>query len=198
MLERPITTASSPASDGRTVFAQIARSRAACTAPAPADRSDSRPALTGWKPSTSLAGSIACRAPSANRSATATAAAPGCRAPSGSALSRAISASSSASVVVCRQPVIERAHAAARWSSSSCCRHRLSLAGLLPTSTTARPGRDAAVARQPMHRVGDLAAQVGRNPLAVDDLCTHGRTASVMGRTHPSMPVPAAPGDEHG
>ena len=34
-------------------------SRAACTAPAPAGPAASRPTLTGWKPSTSLAGSIA-------------------------------------------------------------------------------------------------------------------------------------------
>jgi hypothetical protein len=37
-----------------------------------------------------------------------------------------------------------------------------------------QPRDDAAVARQTMHGVRDLAAQVRRDPLAVDDFCGHG------------------------
>ena len=67
---------------------QDERSRAACRARARGSPVASRPTLIGWKPSTSLAGSIELRAPCWRRCAWAAAAARGCRRPLGSALRR--------------------------------------------------------------------------------------------------------------
>ena len=58
MLERPITTASSPASERCTVLASMTQP-SGVQGTRPGRPVASRPALTGWKPSTSLAGSMA-------------------------------------------------------------------------------------------------------------------------------------------
>ena len=139
---------------------------------------DSRPAFTGWKPSTSFAGSIAAItfcASICGGSGSCT------RMPctAGSALRRPTSASSSASLVVAGRPVIERAHAAADGQLHPCCRRRPRSPGCC---RPARPRGPGVMPRSRASRctVRDLAAQVRRDRLAVDDLCGHAR---------PLMPV---------
>ena len=95
------------------------RSRAACRAPAPGRPLASRPTLSGWKPSTSLAGSMAAMilcASICGGSGNCTRMPFTCA----SALSVPMSSSSAASLVSRRQLVVEGAHAGLR--------HRLGLA----------------------------------------------------------------------
>ena len=77
--------------------------------------------------------------------------------------------------------MVERAHAAADG--------RLGLAAdidlarrIVADQHDREPGHQAAVARQPVRRVGDLAAQLRRDGLAVDDPRGHGTSARCDGR----------------
>src|SRR4029077_17989926 len=65
-----------------------------------------------------------------------------------------------------------------------------SLVRRLPATEPDRdPRRDAAVARQPVHGVRDLAAKVRCNPLAVDDLCQH----AIIRRVCEAAPIVRTP-----
>ena len=70
------------------------------------------------------------------------------------------------------QGVIERAHAAG--GGHFLLAADIDLAGRIVADQHHRePGHDAAITRQTMHGIGDLAAQFGRDHLAVNDLCGH-------------------------
>ena len=73
-----------------------------------------------------------------------------------------------------RQPVVERRACRPPPAPWSCCGHRLSLAGLLPTSTTASPGVMPRSRAGGAPRRATLPRKSGRDRLAVDDLCGHG------------------------
>ena len=82
-----------------------------------------------------------------------------------------------------RQPMIERPHAAADGHLHLAA--DIDLARRIVADQHDRePGRDAAVADQPVHRVGDLAAQVRRDRLAVDDVCRHVRPLTHAAEKH--------------
>ena len=157
-----------------------ARSRAACRARAPAARPTSRPAFTGWKPSTSLPGSIAAitflridlrRQRQLHQDAV----------HGRSALSRADEPAVRLRWSR-RQAVIERAHAASGGHLHLAA--DIDLARRIVADQHDRePRHDAAVARQPAHRVRHLAAQVGCDRLAVDDVCGHARHDSSRAET---------------
>ena len=131
----------------------------------------SRPAFTGWKPSTSLAGSMLASTfwlSMCGGSGSCT------RMPCtvGSPLSRPINVRSSASVVV----------AGRRWSNDRMPLPDVDLhlaadidlaRRIVADQYHGKPRHNAAVAHQAMHRFCDLAAQIGRNCLAVNNLCGH-------------------------
>ncbi len=147
-------------------------SRAACRARSPAARSASRPALTRWKPSTSLSGSIAV---STSWASICAGSGSWTRMPStaGSALSWSTSASSVALVGVGGQLVLEALHAR--------------LAGLLalvadidrarPDPRRPAPRRARARARSLSRNAGTSSATPGpearRECLAVDECSAH-------------------------
>ena len=110
MFERPITTASRPDRSPSRSLSSI-RQPSGVHGTKPCRPVASRPALTGWKPSTSLSGSIRGDHDLLVDMLRAAAAGRGCRRPSTSALSRSTSASSSASGDVGGQPVLEALHA---------------------------------------------------------------------------------------
>ena len=166
MLERPITTASSPSSDGCTVFARMTQPSGVQGASAgrPADR---RPALIGME-AVDILGRID-RGEHLLRIDLR-----GQRQLHQDAVHDRIGVEPPDQrqqfglAGRLRQAVIERAHAAADG--------RLGLAGDIDLARRVvadqhhrEPRHQAAVARQPMRRVRDLAAQLRRDRLAVDD-----------------------------
>ena len=105
-LERPMTTASAPAS-ARTPRAASAGSHRACTAPAPGPPLHKPTDIVRMKAIDILRRDRSLRSRAARRSAAAAAIAPGCRRPLSSALSRAISAESSASLALAGRLLLE-------------------------------------------------------------------------------------------
>ena len=122
MLERPITTASRPASEACTVFARMTQPSGVQGTSAGRPVA-SRPALTGWKPSTSLRRIDGGEHRAARRSASAAAVAPGCRAPPDRRLSRSHQ----------RQQLGLARRLPAGGGRTSACRPRPSPCALLPT-----------------------------------------------------------------
>ena len=183
MLERPTTTASMPASEACTVLASMTQPSGVHGTSAGKPLA-SRPTLSGWKPSTSLAGSMAamtfCGSICLRQ-----------RQLHQDAVDRRVGIELGDQLEqfgfarALRQLAVERMHAGFG--------HRLGLVADIDLARRIfadqhhRDARhDAAVAAQAVHGVGHLAAQVGRNRLAVDDACGHGQLLALPRRSSPA------------
>ncbi len=170
MLERPITTASRPASDECTVLASRTHPIGVhgTRAGKPLAR---RPTLSGWKPSTSLAGSMAAIILCASicfGSGSCTRMPLTCSSP----LSAAMRLISSASLVVAGKFAVEGLHAGFRHGLGFVADVDLAC-GVLADQNNGEAGHDAAIATQAMDGIRHLATQVRGDCLAVDNTCGH-------------------------